>query len=198
MKKKVLFVLALLVIAGAVFAQAPTLDKLSFVLGTGNNQGYVVRAANNNISGAVVIPDTYQGTSVTLMAADAFMNCTGITSVTILGNSLTGLNNRTFRGCTNLESVTFPASLNSMGLTATFEGCTNLTSVTFQGTIRQANFSASSTRDIGDLRDKYLAAGGGPGTYTRQKGGTVWTKQGGADGIVCPHCGQLIPGAVWR
>jgi hypothetical protein len=28
---------------------------------------------------------------------------------------------------------------------------------------------------IGDLRAKYLA--GGPGTYTRESGGTEWTKQ---------------------
>jgi len=31
---------------------------------------------------------------------------------------------------------------------------------------------------LGDIRDKYLAAGGGAGTYTRPAGGTTWTKGG--------------------
>jgi len=30
---------------------------------------------------------------------------------------------------------------------------------------------------LGDLRQKYLAEDGGPGTYTRASGGEVWTKQ---------------------
>jgi hypothetical protein len=44
----------------------------------------------------------------------------------------------------------------------------------------------------GDLRDKYYAVSsgknsrelGGPGTYTRQKDGTEWTKQGAEEGGV--------------
>jgi hypothetical protein len=74
--------------------------------------------------------------------------------------------------------ITIPASVTSIVNTA-FYNCTGLTSVTFAGTI-SGTFGTSSFP--GDLRDKYLAAGGGIGTYTRSGGGTtedpyVWTKQ---------------------
>jgi hypothetical protein len=66
MKRKVVMSLVLLAVigAGVVFAQQPTLDKLTFTL---NNQGtaYSVGPANNSISGAVVIPSTYNGLPVT-------------------------------------------------------------------------------------------------------------------------------------
>ena len=153
MYKKVLMSFALLVFitTGMVFAQAPTLDKLRVVGSTGNAS---INAANNSISGEVVIPDTWEGRPVTNI--QSFQNCTGITSVII------------------------PASMISINLNA-FNGCTNLTSVTFQKTgVR--NTGASSFP--GDLVAKYQA--GGAGTYTRQPGGTVWTKQAGR--TICPHC----------
>jgi len=38
-------------------------------------------------------------------------------------------------------------------------------------------FGETGIAYIGDLREKYLAAGGGIGTYTRPPGGTTWMKQ---------------------
>jgi hypothetical protein len=54
--------------AGALFAQAPTLDKLTFII---NRQGMeaTVSPANNTISGAVVIPSTYNGLPGTTLRA---------------------------------------------------------------------------------------------------------------------------------
>jgi len=44
------------------------------------------------------------------------------------------------------------------------------------GTITADNFSDWAFSNIGgDLRDKYLS--GGIGTYTREAGGLVWSKQ---------------------
>ena len=88
-----------------------------------------------------------------------------------------------FDSCTSLTSVTIPNSVIGIG-TGAFDGCTSLTSVTFAN---GSNISSASFYNdafgliglggyIGDLRDKYLAAGGGAGTYTRASGGTVWTK----------------------
>jgi len=139
------FVLLAFVTAGAVFAQAPTLDKLKFTSMANNT---VVSAANDKISGAVVIPDTYNGNPVVQINYSAFRNNTGITSVTI------------------------PASVSMVG-TAAFNGCTSLTSVTILGkNVKIMNIPDSFP---GDLDAKYKA--GGPGTYTRQAGSTVWTKQ---------------------
>jgi len=154
MKKKVLMSIVLLafVTAGAVFAQAPTLDKLNLTL-TDQNKTYVVYAANNNISGEVVIPDTYNNLPVTTIANAAFSYCTKITSVT-LGKNVNQINGWAFR----------PTS-----------GDYALTSVTFQS----SGISFTGVNHFpGDLVAKYKA--GGPGTYTRQAGGTVWTKQAAA------------------
>jgi len=47
-----------------VFAQQPTLDKLKFT-GKAGGLSHLVETANQQISGAVVIPDTYNGKPVT-------------------------------------------------------------------------------------------------------------------------------------
>jgi len=177
MKKKVLMSIVLLALIGtsAVFAQQPTLDKLFFAdNGAG---GYEARAANANISGAVVIPDTYNGKPVT--GVRNFPRSAAITSVTF-PNSLTRIETNALGACTGLTSITIPASVTLIDSGA-FRGCTNLTSVTFGGSgakvLANPNLAMASNSFPGDLGNKYEA--GGAGTYTRQPGGTVWTKQGG-------------------
>jgi hypothetical protein len=166
MKKKVAVSLILLTIIGAsvVFAQEPTLDKLTMI-GTSS-----IRPANNSISGAVVIPDTFNGNTVTTV--QGFAGITGITSVSF-PNTLTQIADRAFRGCTGLTSITIPTNMGWMGISA-FDGCTNLTSVTFQGPYRNSDSRAFQ----GDLIAKWRA--GGAGTYTRPNGNSdTWTKQAG-------------------
>ena len=168
MKKKVLMSLILLAIIGtsAVWAQQATLDKLTFTR-INNNTAVSVRCVNTQISGEVVIPDTYEGLPVTTIPNNGFMNCNNFTSIVI------------------------PASVSTIG-TAAFPG--GVISVTFRGSSTQFAsdnlFGAGNTRDGGaDLRAKYRA--GGAGTYTREAGGSrgtnVWTKLAGQ--TVCPHCG---------
>ena len=176
MKKKVLMSLILLAIIGtsAVFAQQATMDKLRFYTSGGNVYS---AAANNQISGTVIIPGTYNGNTVSIVTG--FGNINSIASVTIL-NGVTNIGTEAFRSCTGLTNITIPASVNQINSGA-FMSCTNLTTVTFQGD--NSTVTNNNTFD-GDLRAKYQA--GGAGTYTRQAGGTVWTKQTGL--IPCPHC----------
>ena len=56
---------------------------------------------------------------------------------------------------------------------------TSLASVTFLGAIDESKFHHNAFKGLGDLRDKYLAGGGGPGIYTTLKPGkkAVWEKQ---------------------
>ena len=113
--------------------------------------------------------------SVTSIGSSTFAGCTSLTSVNI-PNKVTTIEERTFSGCTSLPSVTIPASVTSIGKEA-FRDCTSLTSVTFQGMISSSGFNESAFSGSGILRDKYLDANGGPGTYVRAKGGSVWSKQ---------------------
>ena len=62
--------------------------------------------------------------SVTKIGDYAFMDCTGLTSVTI-PNSVTSIGWYAFNGCTGLTSVAFGNSVTSIGDKA-FEGCTGL------------------------------------------------------------------------
>ena len=106
MKKKVLMSLVVLAIIGtsAVFAQQPTMNKLKLTVGV----TYVTAAAaNNQISGEVVIPDTHEGKPV--KAVGVFKDITGITSV-VIPASVDNFINDAFKRCTNLTSVTFGGS----------------------------------------------------------------------------------------
>ena len=176
MKNKVLMSLVLLALIGtsAIFAQSPTLDKLAF----GANGTDALRAGpkDKNITGAVVVPGEYNGKPVNMVAD---FNGTKITSVIIL-EGVTRIQNIAFDDCTELTSVTCPASLKQVGSNAfNFNKSAKLTSITFLGGIQNdINGSGFGNNNISnDLIAKYKA--GGPGTYTRAVGGTVWTKQGG-------------------
>jgi hypothetical protein len=144
-----------------------------------NNTEYTVSPANNQITGAVVIPTTYEGRPVvyTVQGSGSFENITGITSLTILNSNRFAIQNYTFRGCTGLTSVFLTANV-IVGHNA-FRDCTNLTSVTFgEGTTVNASYS---TTFPGDLVAKYNArTGGGPGVYTRPSGSNTWTRIGNA------------------
>jgi len=119
---------------------------------------------------SVTIPDT-----VTSIGGGAFSGCTSLRSITISA-SVKEIGQNAFRNCTSLTNVTIGNGVTFIGLQA-FGGCTSLTSVAFGGTIPSSGFDANAFRNLGDIRDKYLAAGGGAGTYTRPNGtSTAWTK----------------------
>jgi len=109
--------------------------------------------------------------------SDAIKSTGKYVSLDLTGSILTGIGNNAFSGCTGLVRITIPASVKSIGWTA-FNGCTNLVRVTFQGRIAADDISSGLSNPLpGDLRSKYLAPDGGPGTYTRQNGSSSkWTK----------------------
>lgn len=75
------------------------------------------------INGSYAIPD-----SVTSIGDKAFVECTGLTSVTI-PNGVTNIGDGAFAGCTSLASVTIPNSVISI-VDGAFGNCTGLTNVT--------------------------------------------------------------------
>ena len=96
-------------------------------------------------------------------------------SVYTIPGSVTSIGDGAFAVNSSLTAVTIPYGVTSIG-EAAFQGCVILNSVTFDGDIPEINFSSTDSFP-GDLREKYLTAGGGPGTYTRTTGGTVWEKE---------------------
>ncbi len=79
--------------------------------------------------GDVVIPDsvTYEGHTFAVKGIEdnAFMNCSGLTSV-VIGNSVTSIGSSAFSSCSSLKSVTVGKSVTFSGNFA-FSGCNAIT-----------------------------------------------------------------------
>jgi hypothetical protein len=94
----------------------------------------------NGVGGAVSIPGTINGLSVTAIGYRALYTKTAITSVVIPG-SVTSIGSEAFYGCTGLTSVSIPYGVMSIGAGA-FYGCTGLTSVTIPNGVTNIGSSA--------------------------------------------------------
>ena len=113
----------------------------------------------NSYSGDVVIPgnvsyngDTYRVTSI---GDYAFLNCSGLTSVTI-GSEVTSIGKRAFSGCNSLSSVTIGSGVTSIGNWA-FDGCNSLASVTIPDGV--ASIGNSTFRDCSGLTSVTIGSG---------------------------------------
>ncbi len=95
---------------------------------------------NTSISGAVTIPSTLGGYSVTSIGKSAFYYCKSLTSVTI-PDSVTSIGDSAFYSCTSLTRVSIPDSVTSIGNSA-FYYCKSLTSVTIPDSVTSIGNSA--------------------------------------------------------
>jgi hypothetical protein len=75
----------------------------------------------------ICIPSEINGRTVTGIDANAFADCTWITSITI-PNTVTSIGYRAFEGCTKLVRISIPASVTVIGESA-FYKCENITEV---------------------------------------------------------------------
>ena len=89
------------------------------------------------LSSFVVGGATYNVTSI---AASAFLNKTGLTSV-VIPDSVTIIGANAFQGCTALVDVTMSTSVTSIGASA-FSGCTNLLPIILPNTLATIGASA--------------------------------------------------------
>ena len=87
--------------------------------------GNTVYLANDSTATTVVIPSTWDGTTITEIGS--FKNSSYLVSV-IIPNTVERIGNNAFSGCTSLESVVIPDSVISIGQSA-FSNCTSLKTV---------------------------------------------------------------------
>ena len=101
------------------------IDGINYELVAKVKQATVIAKSGGKYSGEVVIPESveHEGAaySVTSIGDQAFIYCSGLTSVTI-PNSVTSIGEWTFFGCSGLTSVTIPNSVTSIGYSA-FSSC---------------------------------------------------------------------------
>ena len=80
-----------------------------------------------SLSGAITIPSTIDGYTVTGIGQYAFMRCYELETIDLSGTQVTSIDYRAFSQCTSLTSMTIPDSVTTIGSEA-FSRCTSLTS----------------------------------------------------------------------
>ncbi len=126
-------------------------------------KGYNSAAISPSPSGALTIPSTLGGKTVTSIGGYAFYGCSGLTSVTI-PDGVTSVGVNAFRDCSGLTSVTIPDSVTT--ISSAFSGCSGLEEITlpFVGARRGNNNTPASFFGCIFGIQSYS---GGKGTYQR-------------------------------
>ena len=152
-----ILVLTLVLSVGSVSAAEPTIVNSGNCGKDGSNVTWTLDSTGLlTISGEGEMADYYSPwydqkesikrvvieNGVTSIGANAFRDCTGLTSVTI-PDRVTSIGYYAFNGCTGLTSVTIPDSVTSIGDYA-FHDCTGLTSVTIPNSVTSIGGSAFS------------------------------------------------------
>jgi hypothetical protein len=117
-------VLSALLLASA-YQIAFGVDEGSWTYTVSNNQATITRYTGAD--GAVEVPSSLNGISVTSIGTNAFFGCDHLTTVTI-PNSVTIIGSGAFSQCTGLSTITIPTSVISIGSGAFYE-CVSLTSI---------------------------------------------------------------------
>ncbi len=99
-------------------------NKLIYIL---KDDYYIVKAASQNISGEVNIPEMYKGLPVKEIADEAFLNCQLITNVT-MSNNIINIGKGAFQNCTKLNTINLSNNITEIRF-ATFSECSSITNI---------------------------------------------------------------------
>ncbi len=78
-------------------------------------------------SSELVIPDTIDGQTVTVISKDCFSGCAGLTSI-VLPDTLKEIDDRAFSFCSDLRGISIPEGVTRIGNSA-FSGCSSLEAI---------------------------------------------------------------------
>ena len=121
-------------VPGATGTDAEALDEAQEVVYEADANGFVW-------DGTTLVKYVGEGGNVkipvgcTLIGADAFSECSGLTSIEI-PSSVTGIGDGAFYGCSGLTSIEIPSSETSIGY-YTFARCTGLTSIKIPSSVER-------------------------------------------------------------
>ena len=128
MKKFLSVILSLLItfacIIAVPFSVSATQYNDGYYTYTIYNDTATIVYCDTSIIGAITIPSTLGGYSVTSIGYYAFKGCKTLTNITI-PRSVTSIGKEAFKDCESLTSITIPKSVTSIGVNA-FIGCTSL------------------------------------------------------------------------
>ncbi|MBQ8320658.1 MAG: leucine-rich repeat domain-containing protein, partial [Clostridia bacterium] len=130
------------------------------VLYTATGEGYEAYLGLTQLSGRLVIPDTYKGKPVTGIKEFGFARQTAlgtagiartveITSVR-LPRGLKEIGNNAFWGCSDLREIEFPEGLTKIGVGA-FDSCNSLQSITLPASITEWSSAFMDCRDLEEV-----------------------------------------------
>jgi hypothetical protein len=201
------------VLVAALFS--PAVVKAQFTYNN-NGNGTCAITGYSGSGGAVTIPSSISGLTVTSIGSGAFEYGSGLTSVTIPG-SVTSIGSVAFYYCTGLTSITIPNSVTSIGRQAfeycwsqslttitigsgvtslgeyAFSGCTYLTKVFFLGNEPTGDTTVFSEDEATAY---YLANTTGWGSYFGGIPTAVWSKTPAT--VTLGNLSQTYDGMGWR
>ncbi len=92
-----------------------------------NGDGYTIWAKDDNLSGDVVIPETFKKKPITEISEYAFSNCDNIDSIT-MPDTIISIGKYAFKNCTGITEIKLSSNLETIGIGA-FINCVSLTSI---------------------------------------------------------------------
>ena len=126
------FLTILLSIAFLSNAGAATFGLYTYTINA-DDVSVTITDYSTTATGALEIPATIDGRSVTSIGYKAFLDCSGLTSITI-PDGVTSIGGYAFYQCSSLSSITIPNSVTSIGRSA-FYNCRGLTSITIPNSV---------------------------------------------------------------
>jgi len=181
--KRIVFLLPLSMIAGALQAQSFDVGHLSYSI-TSRVEPYTVEVTrsttklSDNIVTSVTIPETVdnEGRSymVTSIGESAFTNCYMLGTV-VIPNTVKTIGSYAFSGCSGLRTLNIPNSVTSIGVAAFFN-CKNLNCIIIPSsvkTIENGAFNNENTVFFCESESRPLGWTSSGSTYWNNRKGTV-------------------------